>query len=87
MYWSTVFFDWIRPNASPVASRDATGPTPFKKAALAPRCTDSPQGAFMPLTVTSASRNGSSGCITGLNSKLLPISVGCHVSGNTPFGR
>jgi hypothetical protein len=53
MYWSSVFFDWILPNASPESSRAPTGPVPFRNAALAPRCTDSPQGAFMPLTVTS----------------------------------
>jgi hypothetical protein len=87
MNWSTVFFDWILPNASPDSSRDPTGPTPFRNAALAPRWTDSPHGAFMPLTVTSCSRNPSRGCMTVLNSKLLPTTSGCHVSGNTPLGK
>ena len=53
MYWSVVFFDWILPNASPESSRDPTGPVPLRNAELAPRCTDSPQGAFILLTVTS----------------------------------
>ena len=54
---------------------------PLRNAELAPRWTDSPHGAFILLTVTSWSRNGSSGCITGLNSKSAPTVVGCHVSG------
>jgi hypothetical protein len=53
MYWSTVFFDCSLPNASPVPSRTTAGPVPLRNAELAPRCTDSPHGAFMPLTVTS----------------------------------
>ena len=86
MYWSTVFFDWILPNASLVPSRCATGPMPLRNAELAPRWTEAPHGARILLTVTSWSRNGSSGCMTGLNSKPVPTSVGCQVSGNTPFG-
>src|SRR5436190_1858020 len=81
MYWSSVFFDWILPNISPVLSRSACGPTPFRNAELAPTCTDSPHGAVMLLIVTSCDRNFSSGCITGLNVKPDPAASGCQVSG------
>jgi hypothetical protein len=53
MYWSTVFLDWTCPNASPVSSRDTTGPMPLRNAELAPTCTDSPHGAWSLLIVTS----------------------------------
>ena len=86
MYWSRVLRDWILPNASPVASRSTTGPTPFRNAELAPTCTDSPQGACIPLIVTSLSRCGSSGIMTCLNAKSRPNSSGCQTSGYTPHG-
>src|ERR1700730_16584822 len=89
MCWSMVFFDWIFPKASdfPLSARLSAGPRPFRNAELAPRWTDEPHGAFILLTVTSWLRNGSSGCITGLNSKSLPSFSGCHVSGHTPHGK
>src|SRR5579871_1546783 len=89
MNWSTVFLDSIFPNASdvPLSLRLLDGPMPFRNAELAPRCTDEPHGAFILLTVTSWSRNGSSGSITGLNSKPVPSFSGCHVSGHTPHGK
>src|SRR5262247_2647354 len=70
LYWSTVFFDAILPKASLVPSRETFGPEPFRNDELAPRCTDEPHGARILLTVTSWSRNGSSGCMTGLNAKF-----------------
>jgi hypothetical protein len=42
---------WL--NESPVDSRSTTGPMPLRNAELAPTWTDSPQGAFILLTVTS----------------------------------
>ena len=53
MYWSTrlLRLDLAEGVAGPLSV--PTGPTPLRNAELAPRCTDSPHGAFILLTVTS----------------------------------
>jgi hypothetical protein len=80
-----LFFDWTTNLAITV-----TGPVPFSHAALAPMWTPPisglPSGAFNPLTVTTWLRNGSSGDMIGLNSKLLPAESGCHCCGKIPLG-
>jgi hypothetical protein len=74
MYWSMLFFDCTTNLAITV-----TGPVPFNHAALAPMWTPPmsglPSGAFNPLTVTTWLRNGSSGDMIGLNSKVAACGI------------